>query len=54
MQITDFGAYIEDLCLNTLADAEDFVEVYDITGLRILVDKEFIIAAHKFLQQEKQ
>jgi len=51
MNITDYCAYVEDL--HNLEDAEDFVAGVDPSGLRILVDKEFIVAAYKLIKQEK-
>jgi hypothetical protein len=51
MNITDYCAYVEDL--HNLEDAEDFVAGVDPSGLRILVDKEFIVAAYKLIEQEK-
>jgi hypothetical protein len=51
MTITDYCAYVEDL--RELEDAEEFVAGVDPSGLRILVDKEFIVAAYKLIKKEK-
>jgi hypothetical protein len=50
MNITDYCAYVEDL--RDVEDADEFVAGVDPSGLRILVDKEFIVAAYKLIQGE--
>ena len=48
MNITDYCAYVEDL--DNIEDADDFVSGVDPSGLRILVDKDFIIAAYRLIK----
>lgn len=49
MEINSYGAYVEDL--RDIEDADDFVMGVDLSGQRILVDKEFIVAAYKIITQ---
>ena len=51
MNITDYCAYVEDL--HEIEDADDFVAGVDPSGLRILVDKEFIVTAYNLITKEK-
>jgi hypothetical protein len=52
MKVTDYCAYVEDL--RDIEDADEFVAGVDPSGLRILVDKEFIVAAYKLIQGESK